>query len=292
MLSSIGGPVEHRRAARLTGCAAIAFAALLSGCGAPTSADDRHLLARGKDFEVTGPELDQLLRRAPRVERADQVAPLRRAMLERLVDEKLLAEAAVDDKLDRQVETMQAIEAARRATLARAYVDKIASKAAQPTPAEIEAALKAQGPGGPVRALTIDEITAPANAPAMEAFRLAFDRGGFDALTARLAAAGLPAGRGRTRLRSEDLPGLTPDRLAALAVGGQVVFRVGDVAHFGRIAAIERAALAPQAARAEIAGRMAAQRRAAVLQSELARLRADRAIVVNDPSHQAAAPAP
>jgi EpsD family peptidyl-prolyl cis-trans isomerase len=271
---------------------AVGSAGLLFACSPAGGAKDPHLLAHGKDFEVTIPELEQLLRAAPRVER-DRIASARRTLLERLVDEKLLAEAATDAKLDRQVETMQAIEAARRGILARAFAERIASDAPRPSPTEIEAAYRREAAAGRTRALVIDELRASAAAPALAEFARIFDSGGLDALAGRLTAAGLPSGRARTRLAAEDLPGVPPDRLAAFAVGDKVAFRIADIAHFGRIAAIERAPVAPAEARAAIAERLLAERRLALVQKAIGRLRAERAVVVVDPSvGHVVAPAP
>jgi EpsD family peptidyl-prolyl cis-trans isomerase len=262
---------------------ALGSTSLLFACSAGEKGKDPQLVARGKDFEVTIPELEQLLRAAPRVER-EQVASARRAVLDRLVDEKLLAEAATDARLDREVDTMQTIEAARRGILARAFAERIAAEAPKPSAAEIEAAYRREGEAGNIRALVIDELTVATNAPPLETLAKTFDRGGLDALTAGLTAAGLPAQRGRTRLPIEDLRAIPANRLATLVIGDQIVFRIGDVAHFGRIAAIERASVAPAEARAAIAARLLAARRQALVQQRIARLRAERAVVVKDPS--------
>lgn len=67
----------------------------------------------------------------------EQAPRVRREILEKLIDQQLAVENAVEDKLDRSPEVLMALEAARREILSRAYLEKIA--AAQPKPTQEEA---------------------------------------------------------------------------------------------------------------------------------------------------------
>ena len=69
----------------------------------------------------------------------EQAASASKQVLERLVDQELAMQKAVEQKLDRDPKVVQQIEAARRELIARAYVEKIAQGAPKPTPAEIKA---------------------------------------------------------------------------------------------------------------------------------------------------------
>jgi EpsD family peptidyl-prolyl cis-trans isomerase len=62
---------------------------------------------------------------------ADQV-------LKTLVDQDLLVQKAVADKLDQDADVKLALEAARRQILSKAYVEKITANVAQPTEQEVE----------------------------------------------------------------------------------------------------------------------------------------------------------
>lgn len=68
----------------------------------------------------------------------EQAPAARREVLDKLIDQQLAVEQAIDRKLDRTPETIMAIEAARREILARAYVEQIAARQAKPTPEDEE----------------------------------------------------------------------------------------------------------------------------------------------------------
>jgi EpsD family peptidyl-prolyl cis-trans isomerase len=88
--------------------------------------------ARVNDAEITVHQINQALVRLPGV--TEQNAPQARSeVLDRLVDQQLAVGQALDRKLDRQPEVMDALEAARREVLARAFVDQVIEAQARPT---------------------------------------------------------------------------------------------------------------------------------------------------------------
>jgi EpsD family peptidyl-prolyl cis-trans isomerase len=68
----------------------------------------------------------------------EQASLARREVLDRLIDQQLAVEQAIERKLDRTPETVMAIDAGRREILARAYVEHIAARQAKPTQEEAE----------------------------------------------------------------------------------------------------------------------------------------------------------
>ncbi len=121
----------NRRAGGITGMVLVVM--LLSACGPQ---DDRksatQSAARVNDAEITVHQINQALVRLPGV--TEQNAPqARREVLDRLVDQQLAVAQALDRKLERQPEVMEALESARREVLARAFVDQVIEAQARPT---------------------------------------------------------------------------------------------------------------------------------------------------------------
>lgn len=261
----------------------IAACSLLAACGT-SGKPDSQIVAKGDGFEITVSELDQMLRSAPPVAR-DQVLPMRRAILLQLIDQKLLAQAAVDRKIDRRPEPMQLIEAARRGILAQAYIDAIVSSVAEPTDREV-ADFYAANPRlfADRDIIRINQVALTGDPAFLQAAGAAFDRGGLPALTAYLASKGRDASPSMMDVATTDLPTETADRLARLGKGAQLAFQAGGALHLGVIADIRDGARALDDSRAEIVSRIKFQRRMASAKAEADRLRRERDIKIIEPS--------
>jgi EpsD family peptidyl-prolyl cis-trans isomerase len=115
----------------------IAAAALpgLAGCGKSKPAASQ-VAARVNDEEISVHQINSVLARMQSVppEMADKA---KAEVLDKLIEQQLAVQQAIEKKLDRSPETMTAIENAKREILARAYADQVA--AAQPKPSVDEA---------------------------------------------------------------------------------------------------------------------------------------------------------
>jgi EpsD family peptidyl-prolyl cis-trans isomerase len=69
---------------------------------------------------------------------AERVAEARRAIVNGLVEQETLVQYATEHKLDREVQTLQQLEAARREVLARAALERLGSQSPRPTPGEVQ----------------------------------------------------------------------------------------------------------------------------------------------------------
>ncbi|AOY01884.1 EpsD family peptidyl-prolyl cis-trans isomerase [Jeongeupia sp. USM3] len=92
------------------------------------------VVARVGDAEITVHQLNYLL--AQQANPGD--AQVKQKVLDGLVDQELLVQKAVELKLDRDPDVVQAVEATRRQILARAAVEREIGKPVEPTQAQID----------------------------------------------------------------------------------------------------------------------------------------------------------
>lgn len=92
------------------------------------------IAAKVNSGEISVHQLNYVLAKAARGNATPEMAPkIRREILDRLVDQELAVEQAVNKKLDRSPEVLMAIENARREILARAYIEQITAATEKPT---------------------------------------------------------------------------------------------------------------------------------------------------------------
>ncbi|MCX9156653.1 EpsD family peptidyl-prolyl cis-trans isomerase [Niveibacterium sp. 24ML] len=109
----------------------------LTACGSKSKEQGAtQVAAKVNEEEVTVHQLNGLLSKA-NIPAGGDVEATRKQALDRLVEESLLVQAAKERKLDRDPRVVQAIEAARREVIARAYLEQIASAQAKPADAAI-----------------------------------------------------------------------------------------------------------------------------------------------------------
>ena len=113
--------------------AAIALSlACLAGCNKDSHPPASQVAAKINDAEITVYQVNSVLARVPNLppEVAEQA---RREVLDKLIDQQLAVEQAVDQKLDRTPDVVTAIDAARREILSRAYLEQVAAAQAKPS---------------------------------------------------------------------------------------------------------------------------------------------------------------
>ncbi|HET9643405.1 MAG TPA: EpsD family peptidyl-prolyl cis-trans isomerase [Burkholderiaceae bacterium] len=117
--------------------AAVSFAMVLlvAGCGGQGNKASQTAAKVNKE-EITVHQINFVLQqqRGLRPEQADAAS---RQVLERLIDQELAVQKADELKLDRDPRVVQALEAAKREVLARAYVDRVGEGAPKPADDEI-----------------------------------------------------------------------------------------------------------------------------------------------------------
>jgi len=116
--------------------------ALAAGCGekkdeaASDGKAPAQVAAKVNGVELTMQQVNFALQRIPNLDK-DQSAAASLQVVRNLVDQEVIAQKALTDKLDRDPEVVQALDAARRQILAETYMSRKLGKPAEPTEAEV-----------------------------------------------------------------------------------------------------------------------------------------------------------
>jgi len=122
--------------ARWLGLGVLCAAAALAGCSDKKDKASQ-TAARVNKEEITVHQINFLLQQQRNL-RPEQADAASRQILERLIDQQLALQKADEQKIDRDPRVVQALDAARREIIARAYLEKVGEAAAKPTPEEIK----------------------------------------------------------------------------------------------------------------------------------------------------------
>ncbi|MHB1084285.1 MAG: EpsD family peptidyl-prolyl cis-trans isomerase [Thiobacillus sp.] len=116
--------------------------ALVAGCGDKkdgAATEDKkatQVAAKVNDTELTVSQVNFAMQRIPNLDKEQsREASLR--VVRSLVDQEVLLQKAIEDKLDRDPMVVQALDAARRQILAEAYIGRKLGTPAEPTDAEV-----------------------------------------------------------------------------------------------------------------------------------------------------------
>ena len=109
----------------------------LVGCGDKKEKSASQTAAKVNKDEITVHQINFVLQqqRGLKPEQADVAS---KQILERLIDQQVALQKAEDQKIDRDPRIVQAVEAARREIVARAYLEKVGENAPKPSPDEIK----------------------------------------------------------------------------------------------------------------------------------------------------------
>lgn len=113
----------------------------LSACGNKSSTDEKKLAtqvaAKVNKGEISVHQINNVLARTGSV-KPEQAKLAGKQILDKLIEQELLVQQAMDKKLDRDPRVMQAIEASKREILSRAYLEQATSSAGKPDDASIK----------------------------------------------------------------------------------------------------------------------------------------------------------
>ena len=112
-----------------------AIVTAISGCG-DRAKSATQVAAKVNREEISIHQVNFLLSRQQGI-KSENFSTASSQILERLIDQELALQKAQEFKLDRDPAVVQAIEAARRDIISRAYIDRIGDTASRPTPEEV-----------------------------------------------------------------------------------------------------------------------------------------------------------
>lgn len=118
---------------------AAASLAILAACGKDgSSTTPTQVAAKVNGDEITVHQVNQAMARIGRVP-PEQVKAASKQVVDQLVDQQLLIQKAVEKKLDRDPDVMNALENSRRQILAQAYIEKsVLAATPKATPEEVK----------------------------------------------------------------------------------------------------------------------------------------------------------
>lgn len=112
---------------------------ILVACGdkGDTKKSDTQVVAKVNGDEISIHQVNLQLGRAGKMDEAQSKA-VSQQIVSKLVDQQLLKQKALEEKLDRDPRVLQIIEASKSEILAQAYLEKVSSKAKKPSTTEID----------------------------------------------------------------------------------------------------------------------------------------------------------
>ena len=114
-----------------TFCKFAICAVVIALCGCSKGDDKKtatQVAAKVNDSEISLLQVNEVLRTAKNVN-AENVADIKKQILEKLIDQQIVVDKALKDNLDRTPDVMTAIESAKKDILARAYLQKMIGNA-------------------------------------------------------------------------------------------------------------------------------------------------------------------
>jgi peptidyl-prolyl cis-trans isomerase, EpsD family len=210
-------------------------AALTAGCGdkkEEAAGGDKpatQVAAKVNGSELTVHQVNYALQRIPNLSQ-EQSKAASLQVVKSLVEQELLVQKALEDKLDRDTTVVQALDAARRQILAEAYMGRKLGTPAEPTDAEISEYFNAHPELFTQRKLyRLQEISVKAPADKREAVRAQLSASKtLNDFAAWLKAENIPAQAAQGVKPAEQLPLEILPKLAQVAKGQAMVVNTPD----------------------------------------------------------------
>jgi EpsD family peptidyl-prolyl cis-trans isomerase len=254
--------------------AALLLAALVTDCG---KGDDKkpatQVAAKVNGHEITIHQVNDILARQN--VKPEQAEAAKRQILERLIEQELAKQQAVEKKLDRNPRVVQAMEAAKNDILARAYMDQIASNQPKPSADEVKS-FYAEHPElfSGRRIYSIEELTVPQKqAPLTTVKDRLVKSKDLGELAAWLKSQKAEVSGTRGVRAAEQLPMVWLAEMHKMKEGEMRVFENGDRLNIVRLAAVRAAPVDEATASPRIQQYLVTRRLREEMQKDIRQLR-------------------
>lgn len=243
----------------------------LYGCGEKEKKSGQTLV-RVNGEEITVHLMNDELKRAgiqdPHLEES------RQQLLENLIDRQLILAEAMRNKIERTPEVMQSIEHARAQIIAQAYLQRIASKVAKPSKAEInDYYLKHPQFFSSRKEFELKQLVINSKNFTPEVKSLIDNAKSLDDVAAWLDAHSVQYARGQAIRSSADLPSMAVTKLLDLPKGKMFLVSDGDNKVLSIVAAARERPISAQNAELQIERFLTSQRYKEAADLEVAHLR-------------------
>lgn len=183
------------------------------------------MVAQVNGQEISVHQVNQLLQAQPPATAASAVDRAAQRALDRLIEQELAVQQALDQELDRDPTVMQALTAARREVLARAWVDRVAAGVPAASATELRTAYDAQPALFAQRQVfELQELLVPVTVAQFESLKQVLQRARkVDEVTQHLREQRLPLQATRLTQSAEGLPPALLQRLLLMRDGQAVL---------------------------------------------------------------------
>lgn len=250
----------------------------LAACGSKDAEKPAsQIVAKVNSGEISVHQINYVLTRTNAAASTPEMAPkIRRQILDRLVDQELALEQAIEKKLDRTPDVLTAIDAARREIIARAYLEQITGAVAKPTTEEARK-YYVEHPQlfSERRIYNIQEIVLPATAGVPEQLSGLLNTGkSMEDIVNWLKSKDIKFAGGSATRPAEQIPLELLPKIHALKIGQGMVITGPQSITVMRIAAAQSAPVAEADALPKIQQFLSNQRKAEAAAQELKQLKA------------------
>ena len=114
----------------------ILSSSLITACGEKKDGAATQIAAKVNDHEISVHQINYAMARLGNIPKGKEDEAGKQVLRE-LVDQQLLVQQALDKRLDRSPNVLQALEVSKRQILTQAYIEQMAEQLAKPTDAEI-----------------------------------------------------------------------------------------------------------------------------------------------------------